>query len=88
MTNDSYTTRHRDRDRDQRVSILRYVLFTLHRDRKRDMEPLFSIVPVPVSVPVPVLVPVPCSVSEQKAMILVVRLAGVECPRRVGAAGE
>ena len=26
------------------ISVLRYVLYTLHRDRDRDMEPLFSIV--------------------------------------------
>ena len=48
------------------VSILRYVLYTLHRDRDEDREPLFFIVPipvpVPVQVPVPVPVPVPCSV--------------------------
>ena len=40
------------------VSILPYVLYTLHRDRY--MEPLFSIVPIPIPVPVPV----PCSVYE------------------------
>ena len=41
-----------------RVSVLCYVLYTLHRGRDRYMEPLSSIVPIPF--PVPVL----CSVSE------------------------
>ena len=40
--------------------LLHYVLYTLHSDRDRDREPLFSIVPIPV----PVLFPVPCSVYE------------------------
>ena len=44
------------------VSILHYVLYTLHRDRDRDRDNLFSIVSIPV--PVPVLFPVPCSVYE------------------------
>ena len=38
--------------------LLHYVLYTLHSDRDRDGEPLFSIVPIPVPVPVP------CSVYE------------------------
>ena len=38
--------------------LLHYVLYTLHSDRDRDREPLFSIVPIPVPVPVP------CSVYE------------------------
>ena len=42
--------------------LLHYVLYTLHSDRDRDREPLFSIVPIPVPVPVPF--PVPCSVYE------------------------
>ena len=36
------------------LDILRYVLYTLHRDRDRYREPLFSIM----------LIPVPCSVYE------------------------
>ena len=36
------------------ISILRYVLYALHRDTDGGREPLFSIVPVPV----------PCSVYE------------------------
>ena len=46
------------------VSILCYVPYTLHRDRDRNREPLFSIVPILGPVPVPVPVPVPCSVNE------------------------
>ena len=45
------------------VSILRYVLYTLHRDRDRHTESLFSI----VSMPFPIPVPVPCSVYEPLA---------------------
>ena len=44
------------------VSVLCYVLYTLHRNRDRDRETLFSIVPIPLLVPVPVLVS--CSVYE------------------------
>ena len=44
------------------VSALCYVLYTLHRDRDRHREPLFSI--VPISFPVPVPVPLPWSVYE------------------------
>ena len=39
------------------ISILSYVLYTLHRER--DRESLFSIVPIPFPAPVPV--PMPCS---------------------------
>ena len=39
-------------------SILHYVLYTLHSDRYRYMEPLFSVVSIPVPVPVPVPFPV------------------------------
>ena len=39
-----------------------YALYTPHRDRDRDGEPLFSIVPIPVPVPFPF--PGPCSVFE------------------------
>ena len=42
------------------VSILHYVMYTLHSDRGRDSKPLFSI----VSIPVPVPLSVPCSVYE------------------------
>ena len=42
------------------VSILRYVPYTIHRNR--DGEPLFSIVLILVSVPV--LLPVPCGMYE------------------------
>ena len=42
------------------VSVWRYVLYTIHRDRGRYMEPLFYIVPIPFPVPVPL--PLPCSV--------------------------
>ena len=44
------------------VSVLYYVLYTLHSDSDRDREPLFSIVPIPVPVLVPF--PVPCSMYE------------------------
>ena len=44
---------HTARDRN-RVSILRYVLYTLHRDRDGHRESLFSIVPIQFLCPGPV----------------------------------
>ena len=55
-----HTAQDRDRDQGRWVSILRYVLCTVHRDRDRDREALFSIGHGPV--PVPVLLP--CTVYE------------------------
>ena len=44
------------------VSILCYVLYTLHRNRDKNREPLFSIVPIPFPVPIPIPAQVLCSV--------------------------
>ena len=53
-------------NRKQWVSVLPYVLYTLHRNR--DRVSLFSIVPIPVPVSVPF--PVPCTVYEPLLFIL------------------
>ena len=55
---------------EQCVSVLCYVLYTLHMDRNRNMEPLFPILLVPFPVPVPVPFPVPCSVYESLLSVI------------------